>query len=109
MATQLQIKNTILSKARALGNSNKGLKDVCSDLLNAYGGDLKAVTKGTYLCRSTLEHLQNLNDTPTGNPYRPQAETLERVLKYFGAEINFSEVKINPRYRNKPKPEQAEE
>jgi len=109
MATQLQVKNVILSRAKALGNTDKGLKEVCSDLLNAYGSDLRAVIKGTFLSRATLEHLQNLNDTPTGNPYRPQAETLERVLKFYGAQINFSEVKISPRYRNKPKPEQAKE
>lgn len=100
---QEDVKNAILKKAKALGNTHTGLKEVVSDLLNAHGGDLKAVEKGTFLCKSTLQHLQTLEDSPGGNPYRPQAETLERVLRYFGAEITFNEVTIGRKFRNRPK------
>lgn len=101
--TQSQVRSLILGKAKALGNSHYGLKEVVSDLLNAHGGDLDEVAKGTFLCKSTLEHLKTLEDTPLGTPYRPQADTLERVLRYFGTEIHFKQVTIRHAYRNKPK------
>ena len=35
--------------------------------------------------------------------YKPQADTLERILRYFNAQIHFSEVVIKPRFRNHEK------
>lgn len=108
-ATQLDIKNHILSRSKVLGNSERGLKEVCSDLLNDYGRhNLKEVEKGTFLSRSTLERVMTLEEADSGEPYRPQSETLERILRYFGAEIKFDQVRISPRFRNKPKNDEQE-
>ena len=103
-ATKLDIKNALLTRTKALGNSNRGLKEVVSDLLNAYGKqNIAAVEKGTFLSRHTLYRLMDLTETESGEPYRPQSDTLERVLKYFGAEIHFDQVTISAAYRPKPK------
>lgn len=108
-ATKLEIKNSLLTRTRALGNSDRGLKEVVSDILNAYGrNNLKEVEKGTFLSRPTLQRLMDLTETEHGDPYRPQADTLERVLKYFNAEIYFAEVKISPKWRPKPKHKEDE-
>lgn len=95
-------KNSILSRAHALGNSSKGLKNVASDLLNreARGNPkaLRRIVDGTFLCRSTLQRVMECEEN-----YRPQAETLERIFRYFNAEIVFNEVQIKSRYQNKEK------
>jgi len=96
-------KNDILERATALGNSHYGFKEICSDLLNGYHGDMKTLEAGTFLCRQTLERLKSLTATETGEPYRPNADTCERVLRFFGAQAHFTTVTINRRYRNKPK------
>ena len=95
-------RNSILSRAHALGNSSKGLKNVASDLLNREArGNPKALTRiaeGTFLCRQTLQRVMDCEEN-----YRPQADTLERIFRYFGAEITFNEVAIKPRFQNKAK------
>lgn len=94
--------NSILTRAKALGNHKKGLKEVASDLLNRGGRkskrEMQDILDGTFLCRATILKVM---DCPDG--YRPQADTLERIFKYFGAEITFSEVHIQPRFQNQPK------
>lgn len=102
--SETDIRNFLLSKTQALGNSDRGLKEVCSDLLNAYGkGDLKNVERGTFLSRTTLIRMMELTETEHGDPYRPNADTCERILKYFNAQIEFKEVSISRRFRNQPK------
>lgn len=104
--TTLSIKNKILSNARALGNSKRGLKEVCSDLVNSYGASskqLKQLSAGTFLSTTTLDRMAKLNDTDSGTPYRPNADTCERILRFFNTEIYFNEVVISARYANKPK------
>lgn len=97
--TKLDFKNALLANSRALGNSHRGLKEVVSDLLNQHGRDhIADIEKGTFLSRHTLYRLMDLTDAESGEPYRPQADTLERVLRYYGAEIHFSEIKIQGRY-----------
>lgn len=98
-------KKDILNRATVLGNSKYGFKELCSDLLNSYTGDMKTLESGTFLCRATIERLKSLTDTETGEPYRPNADTCERVLRFFGAEVNFKQVTISRRYQNKPKVE----
>lgn len=106
-ATKLAIQNIILSKARALGNTKKGFKEVCSDLINDYcNGDkkkMKHLADGTFLCVSTLERMSTLDETKDGAPYRPQVETCERILKFFNAEVSFSQTALKAQYMNKPK------
>jgi len=105
-ARKIDIKNHILLKASALGNSHRGFKEVCSDLLNdalKKGVKQQNIVDGTFLCSQTLERMKKLEDTPEGSPYRPNAETCERIFKYFGAEIRFDEVKIKSTYQNQAK------
>lgn len=104
--TKLDIKNSMLTKAKALGNSSRGLKEVCSDLLNQHGisgKDMKRVCDGTFLCPTTIERMAKLTESEGGEPYRPNADTCERILRYFGAEMHFDQVTIAPKYMNKSK------
>jgi len=104
LTSESDMRNFLLSKTQALGNSHRGLKEVCSDLLNAYGkGDLKTVERGTFLSRTTLLRMMELTETEHGEPYRPNADTCERILKYFNAQIEFKEVRISRRFRPQPK------
>lgn len=103
---KLDIRNHILSRARALGNNEKGLKEVCSDLVNSFGVDGKAldqIARGTFLSESTIKRMATLKECDTGEPYRPQVETIERILRFFGAEVRFEQVTIKSAYANKPK------
>jgi len=104
--TKLDIKNAMLRKTRALGNSSRGLKEVCSDLLHQHGvkgKDLKRLCAGTFLSETTIERMATLKEAESGLPYRPNADTCERILKYFGAEIHFDQVDISYKHQNKPK------
>ena len=105
-ARQIDIKNRLLTSQRALGNSKRGLKEVCSDLLNDFGRDKKAMKTlqdGTFLCRQTIERMMDLTATEEGHDYKPNADTCERILRFFSAEIILDQVKIQPRFMNKPK------
>jgi len=103
-ATILDIKNALLVNAKALGNSDRGLKEVVSDLLNQYGRDqAKYIAEKAFLSVQTVHRLMDLTETENGDPYRPQCDTIERVLKVCGAEIHFDQVKISPRYMPGPK------
>ena len=104
--TNHAIKSAIFDRVRsvALGNTNRGLKEVASDLLNDQGRDqLQNICLGTFLSRSTVERVMELTDTEHGDPYRPQSETLERIFRYCNAEVVLHEVKIKPKFRNAPK------
>jgi len=83
----------------ALGNSQRGLKEVASDLLNELGRDsIKYIEQGTYLSRGTIERVMECESL-----YRPQAETLERIFKYCNASIVFQHEEVKPQFTNKPK------
>lgn len=93
------IKAGLLERTSALGNSKRGLKEVCSDLCNQF--DRKHASKiaeGCFLSRGTVLRVMECDEM-----YRPQAETLERILRFFNAQVFFSEVAIKPRYRNHEK------
>lgn len=93
------IENQILENAAILGNSKRGLKELASDLINDYGrGNKKGLVEGTYLSAGTLDRLAECDEM-----YRPQAESIERVLKFFGCELSAHTVVIGARYRNKEK------
>lgn len=106
-ARQLVIKNDLLLRSKVLGNSGKGLKELCSDLINDFCGrdkkKLSFIAAGTFLSRPTLERLCTLEESESGAPYKPNSDTLERVLTYFGAEISFNQVAIKPRFQCRPK------
>ena len=104
--SQIQAKQELFSRSNALGNSHYGLREMCSDLLNNYGkgeGHTKALVEGTFLSASTLDRLRTLEETENGDPYRPQADTCERVLKYFGVELQASTTRIKAQYMPKAK------
>lgn len=105
-ARQIDIKNRLLTSTQALGNSNRGLKEVCSDLLNNHGRsrkDIRAVMEGTFLCPQTIQRMMDLSETEEGRAYKPNADTCERILRFFGAQVMFDQVNIQSRYMNKPK------
>ena len=95
-------KQHILAKVneRALGNSNRGLLHIASDLLNASDDKWSTIANGTFLSVATLQRVAECVE-----PYRPQAETLERILRYMGTEVTLSAVKISVEFSNQPKPE----
>ena len=104
--TKLQIENAIFANCTALGNSKYGLKEVCSDLLNDFikgRGQLQVVADGTFLSGNTIDRMMKLTETEMGDPYRPNTDTCERIIRFFGGEMIFSQVKIKAKYANKPK------
>lgn len=105
-ARQLEIKNHILAKAQCLGNSKIGFKEVCSQLIDNEinkGRKLSQIAEDTYLSANTVERMWKLRECKSGDPYRPSADTCERVLRAFGAQITFEQVNIKGQYANKPK------
>lgn len=101
-AVKIAFHNKILERSHALGNSKRGLKEVASDLCNQVARNdkkgLREMADGTFLCKQTLQRVMDCEEG-----YRPQADTLERIFRYFNAEISFNEVVIKGRYQNKPK------
>lgn len=104
--TKLDIRNRLLEGTKVLGNTKVGLKEVCSDLVNdalKKGVKSQRICDGTFLSATTIERIRSLEETENGDPYRPNADTCERILRYFGASITLEEVKIQNRFANKPK------
>ena len=80
-----------------LGNSNRGMKDLAIDLLNASKQDINTIAAGTHLHRSTLIKLKD------GITKHPRYDTIERVYKYFEIDLSATQIHVKSRYRNKPK------
>lgn len=88
-------------KKVALGNSDRGLKHLASDLLNEYGKSDKAIeelSEATYLCKHTIRRIQECSEL-----YSPRLDTIERCLKAMNCEITAHEVEIEKQYQNRPK------
>lgn len=102
-----QFQNEILNriKAKAGGNSQRGMKEVASDLVNNMGLKDSEIAAMAFMSPSTITRLRELTPTETGADYRPQAETLERIFKAVGAEISLTPVNISKKFQNKPKDE----
>lgn len=103
---KLQIHNEMLSRMRALGNSERGFKELCSDLINQTGTDKKTferIADGCFLSPETIRRMSKLTESEDGTPYRPNSDTIERILRYFGAEVTLNAVTISKAYRNQPK------
>ena len=99
----MSVKNAFLSNIRnkALGNSKTTLKHLACDLLNAMGTDHEDVAdhaEGTFLCKTTIRRIMLCPDE-----YNPQAETIERVFRYCGAELTISPVAYKAQFGNTPK------
>ncbi len=94
-----RMKSTLLQRSRALGNTKRGLKEVCSDLLCQYDRkEAGKIAAGCFLSRATVLRVMDCDEA-----YRPQADTLERILRYFNAQIMFAEVKIKAEFQNHEK------
>lgn len=94
-------------KRVALGNSNRGLKEVACDLLHEFGNSPKAkkqLADMTFLSPATIDRLMDNSDKGFDH-YHPLSDTLERVFKATGCEVSFSDVEIKAQYMNKPKTE----
>ena len=103
-ATQIAIKNKILNNARALGNSNRGFKEVASDLCNQYGRKHAGIiAEGTFLSKVTVLRVMDLEEGKSGCEYHPNSDTLERIFRYFGARVEFNTVTVQERYKPQPK------
>jgi len=98
-----EIKNRLL-RGKALGNSKKGLKEVCSDLLAAMDKkDIKQLEAMTYLSHSTIKRMLLLTPAESGADYRPQLDTCERILRVAGAQLSIDIVSVKSMYLPKPK------
>ena len=85
----------------ALGNTRTGLKEVCADLVNEYGNDarsLKSIAEGCFLSPGTVQRVSECDPY-----YRPQAETLERILRFFNCQVDIKDIKMQRKYMNKEK------
>jgi len=67
----------------ALGNSNRSMRDVAVDLINASGLQWEYIADGCYLCKGTIK---NLAKDITQNP---QLQTVERVMKFFDCRVDL--------------------
>ena len=81
----------------ALGNSNRKLKDVAVDLINASGQKYKVIASDCFLCTSTIAKLAK------GITQNPQAETIERIFRNFEYQLDMKAVKLNAKYANRAK------
>lgn len=100
-------RNEILAriKTKAGGNSKRGMKEVASDLVNNLGMKDSAIAELSGLSASTVARIKTLEPAESGSEYRPQSDTIERIIRACGAEINLTPVKIRKEYMNQPKEE----
>ena len=85
MSIETKIRNRIKANVqmRALGNSNRSLRDVAVDLINASKLDWQDIADGTYLCKGTIAKLaQDIT-------LNPQLQTVERIMKFFDCRVNM--------------------
>lgn len=95
------VEDAILEQATALGNSENNFAKVAADLLNEEGRHRAGImAEGCFLSVGTIRRLMDEGGDET---YHPQAETVERVFRYFGAEVHFRRVHITPKWQNKAK------
>lgn len=99
MSVKKTIRDKIASNVqlRALGNSNRSLRDVCIDLINASALDWKEIAEGTYLAKSTIANLAK------EKTLYPQLETVERIMKFFDCRVDLSGEVVKGRNLLKPK------
>lgn len=101
-----QAKKALLTSVSNLscgGNSNRELKHLAQDVLQAGGGDkyYELIADSAYLGVSTVRRVANMDKN--GEIYNPRADTLERILKACGCRITAEYVSIRGNYMPKPK------
>lgn len=93
--------NTLLAHAAALGNTKKNLAKLAADLLNTEGRQRAGrIADECFLSKPTVQRMMKEGGDAT---YSPKADTVERIYRYFGAEIYLKQVNIRPENRNQPK------
>ena len=99
MSIEKQIRDNINANVAlsALGNSNRKLKDVATDLINASGMYYEDIADKCYLCPSTIRNLA------TGKTQNPQSETIERIFRAFEYQLDMKTVQLHVKYANKAK------
>lgn len=84
---------------KVLGNSKRGLKELASDVIAAQGSKAsKKVAEAAYLNVATVERV--LKCEPN---YRPQAETIERILRACDVRLESGYIATQGKYRPTPK------
>ncbi len=78
----------------AIGNSRRSLKDTAIDFVNASNLSPKDVALGSFLAPATVRKLID------GDTKRPQAETLERIFRFFENELVFKSVRLSAKNLN---------
>jgi len=81
----------------AIGNSERKLKDVAIDLINASGMDHGVIADGCFLCSSTITRLID------GETISPQSETIERIYRYFDLTLTLDGTPIKREFLNRKK------
>ena len=98
-----EIKSRLIG-ASALGNSPRGLKELCSDLINGMDkGDIKKLEMETFLSKPTLLRMMRLDPAKSGADYRPMLDTCERILRVAGVELNLNVVSVKRKFLPKKK------
>lgn len=106
--SKLHIKNILITKARLIGNSDRGFKELCSDLINQQGTDqatFEKIAENCFVSVSTVRRMATLKETETGEEYNPSEDTLKRFFRYYGVEFHGDQVVISKPWQNKPKKE----
>lgn len=84
-------------KLKAIGNDSRTMRDLTVDLINASGEQWQAIADGCFLAPQTVKRLAQ------DKTKRPAGDTLERVFRYFGYEVQLNRVAIQSRFQNAPK------
>ena len=85
MSIEKKIRDKIAANVAlsAIGNSNRSLRDVAVDLINASDMWWEDIAAGTYLCKGTIANLAN------DKTQNPQLQTVERILKFFDYRVDM--------------------
>ena len=93
------IRNAVAEKVsvQALGNSNRSMKDLAIDLINASNLSYADIADGSFLCTTTVKKLA-MEITRF-----PRMDTIERIYKFFGVDMKGDLVTLQSKFENKPK------
>ena len=86
-------------RSNALGNSNRGLKELASDLVAQYGQNgSKIVAELAYLNPVTVERVLKCEED-----YQPRLDTIERILRACDVRLESGYVATKGKYKPQPK------
>lgn len=86
-------------QGQVLGNSERGLKNLASDLLAQYGKKgCKVVAEQAYLNVKTVERVLECDAH-----YQPRLDTIERILRACNVRLESGYIATHGKYKPKPK------